>query len=225
MGAAFSIESSSTQKKKRVLGGSVSDIDRAVLDLKNARDRLNRYKKKLDQDEGKIVARAKKAKQEGQTKNALNLLRLRKIKTREVETVEAQLLTIMQMVQTIDSKQNESQVLAAMAKGKNTLQKMHEETSVDDVLDLMDAITEQTEVEREISKILEGVPTMLSVEDEAAVEAELETMMLEMLGEQQTTTTALPTVPTSAPLPVAPTGELQGPATVEKAEERVAVAS
>jgi hypothetical protein len=63
-----------------------------------------------------------------------------------------------------------------MAKGKDTLQKMHEETSVDDVLDLMDQIQEQNEIEREISNILEEAPS-LSVEDEAAVEAELEALM------------------------------------------------
>ena len=212
-------QSTASKKPKRAPGGTISDVDRAVLDLKNSRDRLGKYKKKLETDEARLVARAKQAKQEGQTKNALNLLKLRKIKLREAENVEGQLLTVMQMVQTIDSKQNEAQVLAAMAKGKNTLQKMHEETSVDDVLDLMDAITEQNEVEREISNILEGSPS-LSVEDEAAVEAELEAMLTEMNGD----TTVLPVVPDSQPLPVVPTDKLPERQTAET-NKKVAVAS
>ena len=191
-------------------------MDRATLDLKNSRDKLSKYKKKLEQDEAKILARAKKAKEAGQTKTALNLLRLRKMKLREVENVEGQLLNVMQMVQTIDSKQNETQVLAAMAKGKDTLKKMHEETTVDDVLDLMDQIQEQNEVEREISNILQDAPT-LSVEDEAAVEAELEALM-------QQDTIDLPAVPTTTPLPTAPTTKLPEVSTAES-EKRVAVAS
>jgi cell division septation protein DedD len=144
---------------------------------------------------------------------------LRKIKTREVESVEGQLLTIFQMVQTIDSKQNESQVLEAMAKGKDALKKMHEETTVDHVLELMDQISEQNEVEREISGILEG-QEHLSVEDEAAVEAELEALMMEQTA---TTTTELPTVPVTKPLPTAPSTKL--PEATAEAEKRVAVPS
>jgi hypothetical protein len=104
-----------------------------------------------------------------------------------------------------------------MAKGKDTLQKMHEETSVDDVLDLMDQIQEQNEIEREISNILEEAPS-LSVEDEAAVEAELEALM------QQQLTVDLPAVPDTKPLPAAPTSKLHEPVTAE-AEKRVAVPS
>jgi predicted metalloprotease len=37
------------------------------------------------------------------------------------------------MVETIDSKQNDSAILQAMAIGKDTLKKMHEETTVEDV--------------------------------------------------------------------------------------------
>ena len=139
---------------------------------------------------------------------ALQLLKIKKIKTQEVAGVEAQLLTVLQMVQTIDSKQNESQVLQAMKTGKDALQKMHEEMSVDQVLDLMDQISEQHDMEKEISNILQGVPE-LSIEDEAAVEDELEALMVaEGMG---TATSAnitedqlLPEVPTSKPIPVAP---------------------
>jgi len=215
MGGALSSSKTSSKKKP---ASAISDVDRAVLDLKNSRDKLSRYRTKLERDEERLVQRAKVAKQGGQTKVALNLLKLRKIKQREVETVEAQLLNVMQMVQTIDSKQNESQVLAAMAQGKDTLKKMHEETSVEDVLDLMDEIKEQNEVEKEISDILEGVPS-LSIEDEAAVEAELEALMQ---GEA-TGVEAMPQVPTTKPLPTAPTTKLPDAEQVPEKQE-VAVA-
>ena len=257
MGGAFSNSSSSsdnnatttttTTKKKQP---EISATDRATLDLKNARDKLQRYKMKLEQDDSRIVARAKKAKVDGNTKAALNLLKVRKMKTREVESVEQQLLTVLQMVQTINSKQNEVQVLKAMKEGKDTLQKMHEETTVEDVLTLMDDIQEQNELENEINDILQNSPHSLSMEDEEAVEAELEALMMMGVGivDQQekdspiTTTTQekeqqLPIAPDTQPLPQAPSTKLPEATTSAAAaattttisttttQEKVAVAS
>jgi hypothetical protein len=221
MGGGFS---KSTPAKKSP-AGTISNVDRAVLDLKNARDRLSRYKTKLELDDAKIVTRAKREKEAGRTKTALNLLRLRKMKQIQVDVVEGQLLNVLQMVGTIDSKQNEAQVLAALKTGKESLQKMHEETTVDDVLELMDAIQEQNEVEQEISDILAGTPSILSMQDEEAVEAELEALIQEQTTTSTTTPVELPTAPqTKLPelLPVAPNTDL--PLIVEP-EKKVAVAS
>jgi charged multivesicular body protein 6 len=224
MGGALSSSSTAGAKSKsKPPGGTISSVDRAVLDLKNARDRLSRYKRKLELDEARLVARAKQAKEAGQTKNALNLLRLRRYKQREVETVEGQFLNVMQMVGVIDSKQNEAQVLDALKQGKDTLQKMHEQITVDDVLELMDQVQEQNEMEKEISDILQqGVP-QLSMEDEEAVEAELEQLM------QQEEATKLPVAPSiKLPnlLPTAPTTKLEAAADTNSiADKRLAVPS
>ena len=227
MGGALSSSSSSSgassSKKKRAPQGSISAADRAMLDLKNARDRLSKYKSKLQKDESKLTERAKLCKQQGQTKTALNLLKLRKLKMQEVDNVEGQLLTVMQLVQTIDSKQNENQVLEAMKKGKDTLQQMHEEVTVDDVIDLMDQVTEQAEIEKEISSIIDQTATTLSVEDEAGLEAELQALMGAGIG---SVTEQLPEVPNTTPLPEVPTDKLPEPTpTTKEAEKRVAVAS
>jgi charged multivesicular body protein 6 len=215
---------SSSKKKAHTAhgGGTISSVDRSMLDLKNARDRLSKYKTKLELDESKLVSRAKAAKQAGQTSTALGLLKLKKYKQREMESVEGQLLTVLQMCQTIDSNQNQSQVLSAMAQGKDALAKMHATTTVDDVLDLMDQIQEQHELEKEISDILQDVPE-LSVEDEAAVEAELEALIAQQ-QQQSTTTTEFPTAPSTKPevLPTVPTTNLLPQA---QAEKKVAVAS
>mmetsp|Transcript_23045 Transcript_23045/g.48057 ORF Transcript_23045/g.48057 Transcript_23045/m.48057 type:complete len:223 (-) Transcript_23045:299-967(-) len=201
-----SFSSKTTTSAPPPSGGGISDVDRAMLDLKNARDRLQRYRNKLEQDDVKLLAQAKKAKDAGRKEKALGILRLRKYKQTQAASCEEQLLNVMQMVETIDSKQNEQQVLQAMAAGKDSLKKMHEETTVDDVLDLMDSIKEEVEVEQEITSILQGVPE-LSPADEEAVEAELAALQAEMDAEATTTTTTtlpeLPTVP-STKLPKLP---------------------
>ena len=207
-----------SSKPKKVPTPAISSTDRAVLDLKNARDRLQRYRKKLELDDARLVAQARKARDAGKTKQAIGILRLRKYKEAQATNCENQLLNVLQMVETIDSKQNESQVLSALAAGKDTLKKMHEERTVDDVLDLMDAVREEIEVEQEINTILEGVPT-LSPEDEEAVAAELEAMEAEMNG--------VTTESNGEQLPVAPSTklpELKVPETKEPTEEtRVAL--
>ena len=192
MGGSFS---SSKQSKTRPKG-TISDIDRAVLDLKNSRDRLSRYKTKLNNDSAKLLERAKKSNSEGDKKTAVGLLKLRKYKLKEAENVDSQLLTLMQMISNIQSKEEEKEVLSALRSGKDALQKLHEETSVDDVLKLMDEVHEQNEVEREINDILSHGESLSSVE-EAEIEAEFAALEAEMLEtkEEEEVKVDLPTVP------------------------------
>jgi Snf7 len=126
-------------------------------------------------------------------------------------------------VETIDSKQNEKQLLDALASGKDALKRMHEETTVDDVLNLMDQIQEEIAVEQEITEILQNVPT-LSPADELAVEQELEQMQSEMNAPKLDAATAqLPQVPTTK-LPELPTKQEAVASSSSAAQpERVAV--
>jgi charged multivesicular body protein 6 len=224
MGAFSSKPSTAANKPKKV---EVTAIDRTVLDLKNSRDRLQRYRRKLEQDNAKLLARAAMAKNNGNKETTLGLLRLRKFKQQQAENCENQLLNVLQMVETIDSKQNEAAILQAMAAGKDLLKRMHEETTVDDVLELMDQIQEEREMEKEISDLLQNVPE-LSAADEQAVEDELAALL-----DETTATTTVPPAETAEQLPEAPTNklpEIKTPATEatttaapEKKPERVAV--
>ena len=170
---------------------SITTVDRAVLDLKNARDRLQKYRATLASDEVKLTQKARDAKEAGRTQQALGLLRLKKFKSRGAQDVEAQLLTVLQMVETIDSRRNDVQMLGALRAGKDALAQLQKETTVEDVLDLMDQIQEQHEVEKEVAEILSNVPP-LSADDEALVEAELEALEAEMTKVEE-----LPQVPTN----------------------------
>jgi charged multivesicular body protein 6 len=189
---------------------TISATDRAILDLKNARDRLTRYRTKLERDDAKLVDQARRARDAGKTQQALGIMRLRKHKQVQAQQCEDQLLNVLQLVDTIDSKNNENAVFAAMTAGKDTLKRMHQETTVDDVLNLFDQITEQHEMEREINDILQNVP-LLSVEQEEQVQAELNALMSETTSGSVATTAVngleqqLPNVPDTAPMPDVPT--------------------
>jgi hypothetical protein len=206
---------SSKPVPKKASPPPISDIDRAMLDLKNARDRLQRYRKRLEIDEEKLVSQAKQAKNAGKTTRALGLLRLRKYKQQQAKDVEDKLLNVLTLVETIDSKQNEKQLLDAMATGKDALKKLHEETTVEAILDLMEQIQEEHAVEQEITDILQGVPE-LNPELEQQIEDELAAMEAELVG---STTAELPT----APITQLPTLKESVPAPSTSKPERVAV--
>jgi charged multivesicular body protein 6 len=175
MGGLLSSQKKAKQKALKHKG-TVSATDRAVLDLKNARDRLSRYRTKLNEDEKKLLIRAKNLHIEGQTNMALKLMQLRKHKLKEAENTEEQLLNVLKMVQTIISKESEQAVLKSLATGKNALEALHKEMTVDDVLKLLDEVKEQNEIESEINSILrDGLA--LSAVDEMEIEKELEAMM------------------------------------------------
>lgn len=158
----------------------VSQIDRAILDLKVSRDRLTRYKKKLNLDSTKLLSKAKiyKAKNtSADTKNALNLLKLRKLKLKEVDNIDSQLLTLQGMVSNIQSKEEEKEVLAALRTGKNALEKLHAENSLEDVMNLMDDVQEQNELEEEINNVLVNTGETLTLVEEDELELELQALM------------------------------------------------
>jgi charged multivesicular body protein 6 len=219
MGAVFSSSSSSGSKpaNKKV---QVTSVDRTILDLKNSRDRLQRYRTKLETDLDRLVVQAKAAKLHGRNETALGLLRLRKFKRDQLQNCEDQLLNVMQLVETIGSRQNDAQMLAAMKNGKDALKLLHEETTVDDILNLMEAIQEEHEVEQEVSDILQNVPK-LSADAEYAVEQELAALEESMLPSLPVAPdTKLPEIKTSE---VATTAATTAAVAAAKKPARVAV--
>ena len=228
MGGTSSKSKSAKQPAKKAPGGTITPIDRATLDLKISRDRLSKYRSKLSLDSDKLASRAKSLHAEGKTKNALQLLRLRKYKLQEADRVEEQLLTVLRMIDKISEKQNEQEVIVAMKQGKDALQIMHDQMgNIDTVLDLMDDIRDQNETEQRINEALgqEGLTVIESLGEEDIL-AELEMLEEEVRQEEEEKAgmekggvVVLPNVP-SKPLPA-----VEEPIISEPAVEKVPVAS
>jgi charged multivesicular body protein 6 len=186
MGAFCSAQINKTSTLQRPIdpklstSATISATDRAILDLKNARDRLTKYKTNLEQDEKKLLIRAKEIHAQGQKNMARQLLKLRHFKLNEVDQVEKQLLNVLQLVETIHSTQNEHEVLRAMKTGKDALERMHQEITVDQVLELMEDIKEQHQIESEISTLIGGAFTAL---DDSEIEADMAALEKELQEE------------------------------------------
>ena len=214
---------SKSKKKPLPKGGTITPLDRATLDLKNSRDRLSKYRTKLNLDADKLATRAKALHADGNKSYALKIMKLRKYKLQEADRVEEQLLTVLRMVDKISEKQNEQEVIAAMKRGKDALQILHDEIGIDDVMDLMDDIRDQDEVEKKINEILgeDGMRVVEEIGGDDDILAELEQLEAELKSEttqaQEDASVALPNVP-SKPLPA-----VEKPTTTT--EKKVAVAS
>lgn len=226
--------SSKPQPQKKAPGGTISSIDRAILDLKNSRDRLTRYQNKLQTDCDKLYQRASsehaqaKASSKPTSPNTINLLKIRKFKLREVDSISSQLLTLEQMVHNIQTKEQEAQVITSLSAGKQTLAELQKSYPLDSVLELMDDISEQAEYEKEVSRIMGDVvgETGLSAEDLEQVEKELEEMEQALNAEKKADDdddvhVELPVAPDTKPVITAADPVEKVPAK----PERVAVAS
>lgn len=151
MGSLFSKKASSSsenqnQTNQRANRAQVSDKDRAILDLKNARDKLKKYRKKLDLESARYEEQAKQLIKQQQRQRALLVLKLRRHRDAEATKVDGQLITVLDMINTVEWESQNMDVLRALQEGTKALNKMHEELSIEDVANLLDETREAIEV-------------------------------------------------------------------------------
>jgi len=200
MGNAFG-----KKKKKTKNRGGITAQDRAVLDLKNARDKLRRFQAKLDAESAQLTKRAAQLLRDGKKDRALLTLKFRRFRQDKANQVDGQLLRLEDMVSAIRWEERQSEVVTALREGNEALKSLHEDMG--DVSALMDETRDQLEMEREVSALLSGETT-----DDSDLLAELDAMAAPSLD--------LPAAPSSLPassLPAAPSS------VPERRPERVAV--
>ncbi|XP_028824824.1 charged multivesicular body protein 6 [Denticeps clupeoides] len=149
----------------------VTEQDRAVLQLKQQRDRLRQYQKKLglQLEKEKLVAR--QLLKDGKKEKALLLLKKKRYQEQLLDKTDGQISNLERMVQDIEFAQIEMKVIEGLKVGNECLKKMHETLSVEEVERIMDETQDSIEYQRQIDELLAG---SLSQEDEDAVLAELE---------------------------------------------------
>lgn len=155
-------------KKKRT---RVTEQDRAVLQLKQQRDKLKQYQKKITLQLEKERQLAKQLLKDGKKEKAILLLKKKRFQEQLLDKTENQTSNLERMVQDIEFAQIEIKVIEGLKVGNDCLKKMHEVMSIEEVERIMDDTQEAIEYQRQIDDILAG---SLTQEDEDAVLAELE---------------------------------------------------
>ncbi|KAM3846355.1 charged multivesicular body protein 6 [Vipera latastei] len=167
----------------------VTEQDKAVLQLKQQRDKLKQYQKKisLQLDRERIVAR--QLLKDGKKEKAKLLLKKKRYEEQLLDKTENQISNLERMVHDIEFTQIEMKVIEGLKIGNECLNRMHQVMSIEEVERIMDETQEAVEYQRQIDEILSG---RLTTEDEDAILAELEAITQEQID--------LPEVP-SEPLP------------------------
>ncbi|KAF9523618.1 Snf7 family [Crepidotus variabilis] len=194
--------------------------DKAILDLKLQRDQLRQYQKKIQAIQDREQAIAKVHLEAGNKERALVALRRRKYQQSLLVKTDGQLENLEQLVSTIEFSLVELSVLHGLKQGNDVLKEIHKEMNIESVEKLLEETAEAREYQREIGDMLAN---NLSLDDEDAVQKELEEMQAEALGDKAGEELQLPSVP----LPSVPKEDpVKSPETDPvKSKERVAVAA
>ncbi|KAK2829420.1 hypothetical protein Q7C36_017410 [Tachysurus vachellii] len=170
----------------------VTEQDLAILQLKQQRDKLKQYQRKLTVQLEKERLLAKQLLKNGKKERALLLLKKKRYQDQLLDKTETQINNLERMAQDLEFAQIEVKFLEGLKVGNDCLKKMHEALSIEEVERIMEETQDAIEYQKQIDEMVAG---SLSQEDEEAVLAELEAIT------QDEDEFELPEVPTE-PLPV-----------------------
>lgn len=176
----------------------VTEQDKAILQLKQQRDKLKQYQKRITQQLEREREIARQLLRDGRKERAKLLLKKKRYREQLLDKTENQITSLETMVQSIEFTQIEMKVMEGLQFGNECLNKMHQVMSIEEVERILDETQEAVEYQRQIDELLAGSFTQ---EDEDAILEELNAITQEQIE--------LPEVP-SEPLP-------------EKIPEKVAV--
>lgn len=159
---------------KKKPASRVTEQDKAILQLKQTRDKIKQYQRKIEQTLEKERLLAKKLIQNGQKDRALLLLRKKKFQEQLLSKTDGQLENLERMVHDLEFAQVELKVVDGLKVGNTALKKLHDLLSIDEIEKVMEETNEGIEKQREINEVLLGA---LTQEDESEVEAELDALL------------------------------------------------
>lgn len=163
----------------------------------------------LEKDSETLQSQVKQLIHQQQKTRALLVLKLRRFKDSEADKVDAELMSVLEMIDTVEWEHTNMEVLRALKAGTASLNKLHEEMSLDDVAELLEETNEAIEMENNINEMLAG-------QMDIGNDEELERELAELMGETVTPAAAstkkskldLPAVPNAPILPSVPTSSV-----------------
>ncbi|XP_029340065.1 charged multivesicular body protein 6 isoform X1 [Mus caroli] len=148
----------------------VTEQDRAILQLKQQRDKLRQYQKRVTQQLERERALARQLLRDGRKERAKLLLKKKRYREQLLDRTENQISSLEAMVQSIEFTQIEMKVMEGLQVGNECLNKMHQVMSIEEVERILDETQEAVEYQRQIDELLAGNFTQ---EDEDAILEEL----------------------------------------------------
>ncbi|KAK4953411.1 Vacuolar protein sorting-associated protein 20 [Elasticomyces elasticus] len=172
--------------------------DRAILDMKNQRDKLHEYQKRITVITSREKEIAKECLAKGDKKRALLALRRKKYQESLLTKTDQQLAQLEILTSDVEFALVQKDVLFGLQQGTSVLKEIHKEMGgIQNVEKLLGESAEARAYQNEISEMLSN---RMSNQDEDEVEDELDALEREVSGVK------MPDAPTQRPigLPDAP---------------------
>ncbi|XP_067403344.1 charged multivesicular body protein 6 [Emydura macquarii macquarii] len=184
----------------------VTEQDKAVLQLKQQRDKLKQYQKRITQHLERERTVARQLLRDGKKEKAMLLLKKKRYQEQLLDKTENQISNLERMVQDIEFTQIEMKVIEGLKVGNECLNKMHQVMSVEEVERILDETQDAVEYQRQIDEMLAG---SLTEEDEDAILEELNAITQEQLEFPEVPSEPLPEkIPEASPVKIRAKPEL-----------------
>jgi charged multivesicular body protein 6 len=176
----------------------ITDRDRAILDLKNARDRTKRYITDLDKRCKKLRQNIKVLVKAGKKDRAITMLRSMKMLEKHAANADNQLLNVYKLVEGIEQAITTNEILAGIERGTKVMTELRKNMPIEKVEKLLEDNEEAIEAQREVEELLinpgwDAALGIVVTEEETRVE-------LEELSSSQVASTTLPDIPSVTPV-------------------------
>lgn len=152
----------------------VTEQDKAILQLKQQRDKLKQYQKKIELNLEKDRQLAKKLLAEDKRDRAKLLLKKKRYQENLLQNADMQLEKLEQLTHDLEFAQIEVQVLDGLKTGNTALKNIHDILNIDEIEKILDETKEGIEKQKEIDELISG---QLTDEDNEEIEAELEAIL------------------------------------------------
>ena len=184
---------------------TLTDKDRAVLDLKLVASDVKRFQKNLDKSCDELMIRAKSmvAANPSAEPRALGLLKLRRYKMEQSAKLDDQLANVLRTIDQMEWAEINKEVITNLKAGTQALKAMNEAMPIEEVERIMGECQDAYEAERQIGEALGLGGGGLGAQDEdlAALERELAAFVPPGKAAEQLPLPPVPSTPV-LPLPV-----------------------
>ncbi|KAL0122620.1 hypothetical protein PUN28_007377 [Cardiocondyla obscurior] len=198
----------------------VTEQDKAILQVKQTRDKIKQYQRKIEQSLEKERLLAKELLKNGKKERAILLLRKKKYQEQVLSRADGQLENLERMIHDLEYAQVEIKVIDGLKAGNTAMKQLHALLSIDEIEKVMDETKEGIEKQREIDEILTSTFATEDEIDESEIEAELDALVEADIDERA------PELPKDVLLPDVPKDlpeEEEKKRTKEKVREPIAV--
>ncbi|KAK9887882.1 hypothetical protein WA026_000186 [Henosepilachna vigintioctopunctata] len=175
----------------------VTQQDKVVLQLKQQRDKLKQYQRRIEIALNLDREIAKNLLAKGQKERAKLLLKKKRFQEQLLLKTDGQLQNLEQLTHDIEFATVELQVVEGLKLGSEALKKVNDALNIANIEQIMEDTREGIEKQQEISAMISG---SLTEEDEEAVDAELAAIISEQMPdvpEEQNEELILPEVPST----------------------------